>query len=95
MRFLKDEKGQGLSEYALIIALVAVVAIAGLVLLGPIILDKFNEVSCNMQGEGWKNPTAGETGWFYFKDQAAYTAGKGTGTAIAWNTAGCYKVTKA
>lgn len=79
MKFLRDEKGQGLSEYALIIALVAVVAIAGLVLLGPIILDKFNEVSCGMQGEGWnpKNIDAidgGEInaqGWYYVNTKGA------------------------
>ena len=33
-RYLRDDGGQGLVEYALIIALVAAVAIAGLTLLG-------------------------------------------------------------
>jgi pilus assembly protein Flp/PilA len=33
-RFLKDDTGQGLVEYALIIALVSIVAIAALQLLG-------------------------------------------------------------
>ncbi len=33
-RFLKDDSGQGLVEYALIIALVSIVAIAALQLLG-------------------------------------------------------------
>ncbi|GAC1306638.1 MAG: hypothetical protein NVS2B3_11320 [Vulcanimicrobiaceae bacterium] len=32
--FLRDESGQGLVEYALIIALVSIVAIAGLSLIG-------------------------------------------------------------
>jgi pilus assembly protein Flp/PilA len=34
-KLVKDESGQGMVEYGLIIALVAVVAIAGLTLLGP------------------------------------------------------------
>ena len=33
-KFLIDDRGQGLVEYALIIALVSIVAIAGLTLLG-------------------------------------------------------------
>lgn len=39
------EKGQTLVEYALIIALVAIVVIAALVLLGPTIADTFNKIS--------------------------------------------------
>ncbi|MHC1682226.1 MAG: Flp family type IVb pilin [Clostridiaceae bacterium] len=41
---LKQEKGQGMVEYALIIGLVAVVVIAVLVLLGPAISAKFQEI---------------------------------------------------
>lgn len=41
---LKSQKGQGLAEYGLIIALIAVVAIGALALLGPSIADKFFEV---------------------------------------------------
>ena len=37
MKFAPKEKGQGLVEYALIIVLVAVVVIAALTVLGPII----------------------------------------------------------
>jgi pilus assembly protein Flp/PilA len=33
-RFLSEDRGQGLTEYALILALIAVVAIAALTLLG-------------------------------------------------------------
>jgi pilus assembly protein Flp/PilA len=33
--FIERQRGQGLVEYGLIIALVAVIAIAGLVLFGP------------------------------------------------------------
>ncbi|MDS0525889.1 Flp family type IVb pilin [Clostridium sp. SHJSY1] len=41
---LKEEKGQGMVEYALIIGLVAIVVIAVLVLLGPAISAKFQEI---------------------------------------------------
>ena len=42
--FLKDENGQGMVEYGLIIALIAVVVIAALTILGPKIADMFNNV---------------------------------------------------
>ncbi len=41
---LKEQKGQGMVEYALIIGLVAIVVIAVLVLLGPAIAAKFQEI---------------------------------------------------
>jgi pilus assembly protein Flp/PilA len=41
-------RGQGMLEYALIIALVAVVVIAALVLLGPQIASLFNQVNNNL-----------------------------------------------
>jgi pilus assembly protein Flp/PilA len=45
---MKDEEGQGMVEYGLIIALVAVVAIVGLALLGPKIRDMFTGISNNL-----------------------------------------------
>jgi pilus assembly protein Flp/PilA len=44
----KDEEGQGMVEYALIIGLVAVVVIAVLITLGNSISDKFTEVVNNL-----------------------------------------------
>lgn len=44
---LKDESGQGMAEYALILAGIAIVVIAAINLLGPAIEDKLNKV-----GEG-------------------------------------------
>ncbi|MCM8710242.1 Flp family type IVb pilin [Clostridium sp. SYSU_GA19001] len=41
---LRNKKGQGMVEYALIIGLVAIVVIAVLVLLGPAISAKFQEI---------------------------------------------------
>jgi pilus assembly protein Flp/PilA len=40
----KDEKGQGMVEYALLVGLIAVVVIGVLVLLGPAIAAKFQEI---------------------------------------------------
>jgi len=42
---LKAEKGQGLVEYALILVLVAIVVIAVLTLLGPIIGNVFSKIN--------------------------------------------------
>lgn len=44
-RFLKDESGQGMVEYALIIALIAVAVIAAITFLSDGISGKFNQVS--------------------------------------------------
>lgn len=41
---LKEEKGQGMVEYALLIGLIAIVVIAVLVLLGPAIAAKFQDI---------------------------------------------------
>ena len=45
LNFLKDENGQGMVEYGLIIGLVALVVVAGLVLLGPKLKDMFKSIS--------------------------------------------------
>jgi pilus assembly protein Flp/PilA len=45
MLFAKKEKGQGLVEYALILVLVAIVVIAALTILGPIIGNIFSTIS--------------------------------------------------
>ncbi len=42
---LQNKKGQGMVEYGLILALVAVVGMAGLIALGPQVLAQFNAVS--------------------------------------------------
>jgi len=44
-RFFMDENGQGMVEYGLILALVAVAAIAALKLLGPKISGLFGKAS--------------------------------------------------
>ena len=45
MFFAPQEKGQGLVEYALILVLVAIVVIAVLMLLGPIIGGVFSTIN--------------------------------------------------
>jgi pilus assembly protein Flp/PilA len=49
MLFAPKEKGQGLVEYALILVLVAVVVIAVLTLLGPIIGNVFSTINSSLQ----------------------------------------------
>lgn len=42
MNWLRDEEGQAMVEYGLIIALIAIVVIAALLILGPRIANLFN-----------------------------------------------------
>ena len=45
MLVTRKEKGQGLVEYALILVLVAIVVIASLMLLGPIVANVFSTLN--------------------------------------------------
>jgi len=45
MLFSPRERGQGLVEYALILVLVAIVVIAALLLLGPVVGNAFSTVN--------------------------------------------------
>ena len=45
MRFILDENGQGMVEYALILGLIAIVAIVVLIALGPKIKNLFNKAN--------------------------------------------------
>jgi len=44
MVYLPGEEGQGLAEYGLILALIAVVVIVVLILVGPVIAEMYNRV---------------------------------------------------
>ena len=46
----KQEKGQGLVEYALILVLVAIVVIVALTALGPIIAEIFSNIVSGLEG---------------------------------------------
>jgi pilus assembly protein Flp/PilA len=48
MLFAPKEKGQGLVEYALILVLVAIVVIAVLTLLGPLIGNVFSTINASL-----------------------------------------------
>ncbi len=50
MLFAPKEKGQGLVEYALILVLVAIVVIAALLLLGPVIGNAFSTINSSLSG---------------------------------------------
>ena len=49
MKLWKNEEGQGMVEYGLIIALVAIVIIAGITLLGGNINNLFTQVAGNIK----------------------------------------------
>jgi len=50
MLFLPHEEGQGLVEYALILVLIAIVVIAVLLLLGPIVGNVFSQIVDGLTG---------------------------------------------
>jgi pilus assembly protein Flp/PilA len=52
MLFAPEEKGQGLVEYALILVLVAIVVIAALMILGPIIGNTFSTINASLNSTG-------------------------------------------
>ena len=45
----RKERGQGLVEYALILVLVAIVVIAALMILGPIIGNTFSTINSSLE----------------------------------------------
>jgi pilus assembly protein Flp/PilA len=53
----KREKGQGLVEYALILVLVAIVVIAALMILGPLIGNVFSTINSSLTSFGPGVPT--------------------------------------
>lgn len=48
-RLITRREGQGMAEYALILALVAIVAIGGLFILGPKVQGIFKSIAENLQ----------------------------------------------
>ena len=48
MMFALKEKGQGMVEYALILVLVAVVVIAALSIMGPLVKNVFNTINSSL-----------------------------------------------
>ena len=60
-KWFKDEEGQGMVEYGLIIGLIAVVVIVALVALGPKIRDMFDQVNDELDAAAKSGATAGTT----------------------------------
>jgi pilus assembly protein Flp/PilA len=50
--FRQDEDGQGLAEYALILALIAIVAIAALLFMGGQVSDKLSIIGSTLKSVG-------------------------------------------
>jgi pilus assembly protein Flp/PilA len=48
-KLIRSEKGQGLVEYALILVLVAIVVLAVLLLMGPVVGNAFSNIVANLQ----------------------------------------------
>ena len=48
-RFRRDEDGQGLAEYALILALIAIVAIVALIFMGSQVSDKLSVIGSQLE----------------------------------------------
>lgn len=49
MRLVKEEHGQGMAEYGLILAGVAVVVMGALFALGPTIQEKFTDINTKIE----------------------------------------------
>ena len=50
LAWFKDEEGQGMVEYALIVGLISIVAITVLILVGNAVKEKFEDVSDALDG---------------------------------------------
>lgn len=55
--FVKEESGQGMIEYVIIMALLVIAAIAALRLLGGALKDKFNTVTDELNNADGRNPS--------------------------------------
>lgn len=55
MNWLRDEEGQAMVEYGLIIALIAIVVIAALAILGPRVAKLFNDAAETLPSADWEN----------------------------------------
>jgi len=55
MNWLRDEEGQAMVEYGLIIALIAIVVIVALLALGPRIAELFNRAATEISSANTSN----------------------------------------
>ncbi|HOJ36345.1 MAG TPA: Flp family type IVb pilin [Clostridiales bacterium] len=59
MNWLRDEEGQAMVEYGLIIALIAIVVIVALLALGPRIRDLFNKAADSLESTNGSTNSGG------------------------------------
>jgi pilus assembly protein Flp/PilA len=85
----KKEKGQGLVEYALILVLVAIVVIAALMVLGPIIGDVFTDVNSSLSSVG-TGDTSEDDAPLSLGCPDIHADGYATGPGYGWD---CYSPT--
>jgi pilus assembly protein Flp/PilA len=90
----KNEKGQGLVEYALILVLVAIVVIAALMILGPIIGNVFSKVNTSLSTVSIDSGAAAVAAAPLTGCPSVHPDGYATGPGYGWDcyspTAGAY-----
>lgn len=59
LNILKDERGQGMTEYGLIIALIAIVCIVAITFLGGQLKDKFEFIGKEIENKGVPGESGG------------------------------------
>jgi len=81
----KQEKGQGLVEYAIILALIAIVVVGTMTVLGKKVNNSLNNVSTALDGKIGSGPLKWGTDVFYNNPQVCAAAGVSSGgTAYTW-----------
>ncbi|HPU66963.1 MAG TPA: Flp family type IVb pilin [Clostridiales bacterium] len=60
MNWLRDEEGQAMVEYGLIIALIAIVVIGALIILGPKIAELFDRAATELESASNWSPSGGQ-----------------------------------
>lgn len=83
----QKEKGQGLVEYALILVLVAIVVIAALMILGPIIGNVFTKVNSSLSGISAAPAAAAAPSLPGAGCETVHADGYATGAGYGWD---CY-----
>ena len=87
----KQEKGQGLVEYALILVLVAIVVIGALMILGPVIGNVFTKVNSSLSTVSAGNAETGGTTSPLTDEQTAvlnHVCGKYSGSTFTVDSSG-------
>jgi pilus assembly protein Flp/PilA len=62
LKTLRNERGQGVIEYAVLLALILLVAIVMIKAVGPKVNNTFNKINANLSGGGGGGGGGGEGG---------------------------------